>query len=121
MQIKRGAAWECSFPFLSFPGINAAKLNDRSRENAENFLSSLLQGLSLARFLRPAAVVDRSRGLLAITLVPTRHLNAMRSAVNATNELWRKIASIDRQIFPTVSNFDPPYLRRCGMFRNSAN
>lgn len=84
MQIKRGAARRGAGMQFSFP-FPASALTPRSltiarrpKENAENFLSPLLSGPFLAGFLRPAAVVDRSRGSVAITLVLTRHLNATR-------------------------------------------
>jgi len=117
---KLSAARRGNAVFLSFPGINAAKLNDRSPSERKRRKLPLLASFGTISFVFTAGSCRRSISsiiglvaitLVTITLVPTRHLNAMRS-LNATGELWRKISSIARQIFPTVSNFDPPLFRR---------
>lgn len=70
-----GMQFSFPFPALTPRSLTIAR---RAKENAENFLSASFGTVSYA-FLRPAAVVDQSRGLVAITLVATRHLNATRS------------------------------------------
>lgn len=113
---KLSAARRGNAVFLSFPGINAAKLNDRSPSERKRRKLPLPASFGTISFVFTAGSCRRSISsiiglvaitLVTITLVPTRHLNATRS-LNASGELWRKISSIARQIFPTANNFDPP-------------